>query len=204
MVPLHQFQSLPPAVGTADLPKFADMPSFTREFVSEFVGGSNSKCGLIPVGKDKKSVQIVECNEYLVLKPTLNPYVPCAPGQHFAFLDLQSSSNFELGLDQGRVFPVFLYTGNGCWSYSGHYKESFPAEKVTETAQRQLVSKTMLDEWVGSLFARSDYLTDFGLQVLLNSGRYNDPNVWKTITKEVIKLAINTVSQPFPNLYLWS
>lgn len=194
IVPLPQLQSLPPADHATSFPAFANMPTFTRDFISQFIGGSQSECGLLAVGKDREAVQIVKCNEYLVLKPTLNPYIPCTPGQHFAFLDLQSHPNFAMGLNRRRIFPVFLSTANGYWCYSGHYQESIPAERVRETTQRQLVSDEMLDKWVGSLFARSYRLTDFGLKVLLNAGLYSDPDVWETITKETIKLAIRTVS----------
>jgi len=86
MVPLPQLQTLPPVDHAGDLPAFTAMPRFTRKFISEYIGGSISECGIIPVGKDKKAVQIVKCDEYLVLNPSLNPYIPSAPGQHLCLL----------------------------------------------------------------------------------------------------------------------
>lgn len=195
IVLLPQLQALPPADHAGDLPRFAAWPQFTREFISEYIGGSNSECGLIPVGKNKKAVQIVECDGYLVLNPILNPYIPSAPGQHFAFLDLQSSPTLESALCQRRVFPVFLSRSEACWQYSGHYAESTIAARIKEPIQKRLVSEAMLDKWVGSLFERKNKLTDFGLEVLLNSGLYSYPESWNTITKEKVKLAIRTVSQ---------
>lgn len=204
MVSLPQLQTFPSVDNAGDLLAFAAMPHFTREFISEYIGGSNSACGLIPVGKNKKAIQIVGCDGYLVLNPLLNPYIPSAPGQHFAFLDLQSSPTFESALCQRRVFPVFLSRSEACWQYSGHYAESIIAAKIKEPIQKRLVSEAMLDKWVGSLFERRHKLTDFGLEVLLNSGLYGYPENWNTITKEKVKLAIRTVSQSVSSPYLRS
>lgn len=204
IVPLQQLQLLPPADHAADLPAFAAMPHFTREFISDYIGGSNSECGLIPVGKDKKAIQIVKCDGYLVLNPSLNPYIPSAPGQHFAFLDLQPSPNVEGELYSRRVFPVFLSTSKAYWYYSGHYAESTIAEKIKEPTQKRLVSEIMLDKWVGSLFEARRELTDFGFEVLSNSGLYSHWKEWNTITKEKVKLSLRTVSKLCSGPYLRS
>lgn len=195
IVPLPQLQLLPLADHAAGLPAFAAMPHFSREFLSDYIGGSNPKCGLIPVGKDKKAVQIVECDGYLVLNPSLNPYIPSAPGQHFAFLDLQPSPNVEGDLYRGRSFPVFLSTSKACWYYSGHYAESTIAEKIEEPTQKRLVSEIMLDKLVRSLFEARRELTDFGFEILSNSGLYSHWKEWNTITKEKVKLSLRTVSK---------
>ena len=195
LVPLPQLQSLPAGAGTADLPNFAAMPSFTRGFITKYIGGSNTACGIIHVGQDKRAVQIVKCDEYLVPRPSLNPHLPCMPGQHLALLDLACPAELEVEQNQQTPFPVFLSPNNEGWHYSGHYTESVGAEMVRETVQRQLVSEAMLDNWVRSLFESSHALTDLGFMVLSSSGLYDDPNKWKTITKTKVKLAIKTVSQ---------
>ncbi len=194
-VTLPHIQSLPPLDDAAELPAFAAMPYFTSEFISEFIGGVTRAGGLVPVGKDRKAVQIVACDEYLALQSAFNPYLPSAPGRHGVFLDLRHPSEDESETTHRNVFPLFLSTEAGRWYYSGHYTESICAEKIKETTQRRFLSKALLDKWIGSIFANNHTLTDFGLEVLLESNLYKYPEEWNAMTKEKVKLAIRMVSQ---------
>lgn len=192
MVALSQIQSLPPALDVANLAAFAVMPAFTREYISKFIGGSKYMWGRIRL---RRYQRLIECDEYLVLNPKLNPYLPSAPGQHFAYLDLQCSSKSKDELIQRKVFPVFLPTTAGSVCYSGHYRESIPSEKVKMVIQRQLISAETLQRWVETLFDVKGLLSYSGLPVLLSSGLYTDPNGCRIIPRREVEVAIKTVSQ---------
>ncbi len=50
MVPLPQLQTFPSVDNAGDLLAFAAMPHFTREFITEYIGGSTSEWGSYPYG----------------------------------------------------------------------------------------------------------------------------------------------------------
>ncbi|KAI9877809.1 MAG: hypothetical protein M1830_002743 [Pleopsidium flavum] len=194
IVTLPHIQSLPSIHNIAELPAFMAMPDFTRVFITEFIGGVARAGGLVPVGKDKRAVQIVACDEYMALQSAFNPYLPSAPGRHGVFLDLKHPSEDETEITQRKVFPLFLSTEAGRWYYSGHYTELLGAEKIKETIQRRFLSEALLNKWIGSIFADNHRLTDFGLEILHESNLYEYPEKWNAMTKEKVKLAIRTMT----------
>ncbi|KAI9871735.1 MAG: hypothetical protein M1830_002510 [Pleopsidium flavum] len=194
IVTLPHIQSLPSIHNIAELPAFMAMPDFTREFITEFIGGVARAGGLVPVGKDKRAVQIVACDEYMALQSAFNPYLPSAPGRHGVFLDLKHPSENETKITQRKVFPLFLSTEAGRWYYSGHYTELLGAEKIKETIQRRFLSEALLNKWIRIIFANKYQLTDFGLEVLLESDVYEYPEQWNAMTTEKVKHAIRTKS----------
>jgi len=74
-VTLPHIQSLPPLDDAAELPAFAAMPYFTREFISEFIGGSPVLAALFPWERIERQFRLL---------PATNTWLCSPPSTHIS------------------------------------------------------------------------------------------------------------------------
>ncbi len=163
---------LPPLEGDGaeGLPSINSMISFSRGFISSKIGGGDNGTGdCIIVGKNKKLVQIVACDEYWALQRTFHPLLPPGPGLHGAMLELRQYPEL-LVVDLSKEFPLFVAQDPHTWYYMGHYKEACEPRLMTIETQEVYVPKQLCRKWATNLRREKFEVRKTTVEVLMQPG----------------------------------